>query len=146
MTAKTRCLKHKLLYSVGKMCPKCAQEYRKRYEVHSRDPESVKFYNSKDWKSCRQEVLDFYCGVDIFHLGLTGKIVACGRMTVHHIYPRSKYPSKALNFDNLIPVSMESHKRIHELYDSGQFVEAVAIIEEGKAIYERLRTAPTRDI
>jgi 5-methylcytosine-specific restriction endonuclease McrA len=136
---KYKCLKHKELYEQGERCPKCLSEKRRKYEEKKRDKERARFYQSKDWRIVRQKVIDYYAGVDIWFLGMTGKLKPCLNLTVHHIYEYSKHPSLALAVTNLIPVSAQSHNEIHIYYDSGRFEEAIEIINTGKKRFEGLR-------
>lgn len=136
---KYKCLKHKELYEQGERCPKCLSEKRRKYEEKKRDKERARFYQSKDWRIVRQKVIDYYAGVDIWFLGMTGKLKPCLNLTVHHIYEYSKHPSLALAVTNLIPVSAQSHNEIHIYYDSGRFEEAIGIINTGKKRFEGLR-------
>lgn len=136
---KYRCRKHKLLYEQGEKCPKCLSIKRKEYENNRRDKERARFYQSKDWRVMRQRVIDYYAGVDIWFLGITGKLKPCPNITVHHVYEYSKYPNLALAFSNLIPVSAQSHNEIHTYYDSNRFEEAVEIINTGKKRFEGLK-------
>jgi 5-methylcytosine-specific restriction endonuclease McrA len=136
---KYKCLKHKELYEQGERCPKCLSEKRRKYEEKKRDKERARFYQSKDWRIVRQKVIDYYAGVDIWFLGMTGKLKPCLNLTVHHIFEYSKHPSLALAVTNLIPVSAQSHNEIHIYYDSGRFEEAIEIINTGKKRFEGLR-------
>jgi hypothetical protein len=136
---KVKCLKHKRLHEQGTKCPLCEQARHKRYNDERRDKERSRFYNSKEWRIVRQKVIDYYSGVDLWHLGLTGKLKPCANITVHHIYEYSKYPSLALASSNLITVSAQSHNEIHIYYDSGRFEEALEIINNGKALFEKIK-------
>lgn len=136
---KYKCIKHNLLYEQGERCPECLSIKRKKYEDTKRDKERARFYQSKDWRIMRQKVIDYYAGVDIWFLGITGKLSPCPNITVHHIYEFAKHPSLALAFTNLIPVSSKSHNDIHKYYDEGRFEEALEIINIGKKRFEELK-------
>ncbi len=137
--AKVKCLKHNMLHEQYTKCPKCEALRHKKYEDTKRDKERQKFYQSKEWRIVRQKVIDYYSGVDIWFLGLTGKLKPCPNITVHHVYEFSKYPNLALAFSNLVPVSAQSHNEIHLYYDSGRFEEALEILNTGKKRFEGLR-------
>lgn len=133
--AYSRCAKHHILHETGKRCPKCSQIYNK----NRADRELIKFYQSKDWKLTRDYIINYYCGIDIYALGLNGKIVPCNKLTVHHIITYKDNPSLGLDINNLVPVSDFSHSQIHKLYDSGHKDEAIATINKGREAFEKLR-------
>lgn len=133
--AYSRCAKHHILYETGKRCPKC----RMLNNNKRADKELIKFYQSKDWKMARDYIINYYCGVDIFALGLTGKLTPCNKLTVHHIITLKENPGRGLDYDNLVPVSDFSHSQIHKMYDSGHKDEAIATINKGREAFNRLR-------
>lgn len=132
------CPKCRTIREIGTKCKTCQLRYNKDYNS-KRSKDSKSFYNSKEWFVLRTKVKNYYCCVDIWILGLEGKIVPCQNPIVHHIRERSKYPNLALDFENLICVSSTSHNTIHEWYNTGRFEKALAIINEGKRIYEDIR-------
>lgn len=131
----SRCAKHHILYETGKRCPKCSQIYNK----NRADKELIKFYQSKDWKLTRDYIINYYCGIDIYALGVTGKITPCNKLTVHHITPYKENPGRGLDYDNLVPVSDFSHSQIHKMYDSGKKDEVIKIINRGRGLFNKLR-------
>lgn len=139
--AYSRCSKHHILYETGKRCPKCSQIYNK----NRADKELIKFYQSKDWKMARDYIINYYCGIDIYALGLNGKLTPCNKLTVHHIIPYRENPGRGLDYDNLVPVSDFSHSQIHKLYDSGHKEEAIKTINKGREVFNRLRNGNNKD-
>lgn len=131
----SRCAKHHILYETGKRCPKCSQIYNK----NRADKELIKFYQSKDWKMARDYIINYYCGIDIYALGVNGKIVPCNKLTVHHIITYKDNPSLGLDINNLVPVSDFSHSQIHKLYDSGHRQDAIDTINKGREAFEKLK-------
>lgn len=139
--AYSRCAKHHILYETGKRCPKCSQIYNK----NRGDKELIKFYQSKDWHLTRDYIINYYCGIDIYALGVTGKITPCNRLTVHHIIPYRDNPGRGLDYDNLVSVSDFSHSQIHKLYDCGKKEEAIATINKGREAFEKLRNGNNKN-
>lgn len=136
MTVYTRCMKCHNLYPQGSYCPKCSrknQVYNKK-----RGPET-KFYQSSAWRSIKAEVINYYHKIDIWVLGLTGKIASCPRCITHHIIPYKENKKLGLDFDNLVPVSTASHNMIHSMYDCGQRDKAIEIINKGKQLFEKMK-------
>lgn len=48
-----RCATHGIYSDNEKRCPKCKQDSHKIYDKTSRNKDSAKFYNSKEWKLTR---------------------------------------------------------------------------------------------
>lgn len=89
------------------------------------------FYTSKRWRKLRREILwrdGYMCQISKRY----GKRVDAE--TVHHIYPRDKYPQYQYCRWNLISVSKEVHNRLHDRL-TGE------LTAEGEAL--RSRTPPT---
>lgn len=114
--------------AIKKMCPRCrrvidhAERYckecmarlNKDYDKYVRDKESKDFYNSRSWLKVRKIVLDKYHGLDLYQLKINKRIVYAD--TVHHIEELKDDSSKALDINNLIPVSAATHNYIHSEY------------------------------
>lgn len=130
-----RCSRCQNVHERGIRCPFCV----KKYNTEKRDTARAKFYRTKAWRLMRQKVLDYYCNVDIWMLGLTGKLIPCSRPLVHHIKTYEKHPELALSFNNLICLSSASHNIVHEYYDTGRRQKAVDIIKEGIRRYEEIK-------
>ena len=69
------------------------------------------FYKSKRWRALRESVLrrDGYLCQDAKRYG---KLLAA--QTVHHIFPRGKYPEYAWEPWNLISLSNQAHEAMHD--------------------------------
>lgn len=134
----TRCSKCQTTHPQGTKCPKCATKHNQKY--NKKRGAEVKFYQSTQWKNMRARVIAYYNNIDIWILGLLGTLVPASRTVVHHITPFGEDKSKALDFDNLIPLSTASHNQIHDqFYDTGRREEAIDIIRKGIALFERLK-------
>ena len=73
-----------------------------------------KFYQSAKWKRARRDVIvrDMGCDMGLARHEISGKIV------IHHINPITRddllnFSSKALDLDNLVCVSYDTHQLIH---------------------------------
>lgn len=143
------CSRCRTIHEVGKACPICEARRNKlknkNYNDKKRDKKLQKFYLGKEWSILRSHVLDYYCGVDIWILGLEGRLQPCKRPIVHHIQPYSTNPALALVFSNLCCVSSASHNEIHEYYSSGRYEKAVEIIKQGIAKYEEIKNGQRID-
>lgn len=75
---------------------------------------SNKFYKSKAWRDCRNEIIRRDFGMD---LGVNG-VEINGTIIVHHINPITEqdinsWSPKLFDPENLISVSIETHNIIH---------------------------------
>ena len=84
-------------------------------------------YHTKRWKAKRNKILrrDGYQSQLALRYGkhVQGE-------TVHHIFPRDKYPEYQWQDWNLITLSIKEHNRMHDR-NTGE------LSEEGKALQER---------
>lgn len=74
------------------------------------------FYDTKKWIRLRESVLVAAEYKDQLALR-EGRMLPA--QTVHHIFPRDKYPEYELQRWNLIAVSMETHNLLHNRLDRG---------------------------
>lgn len=130
-----RCSRCHNVHERGIRCPFCVR----KYNTEQRDIKRAKFYRTKAWRDMRQKVIDYYCNVDIWLLGLTGKIIPCSRPLVHHIQTYEKHPELALIFSNLCCLSSASHNIVHEYYDTGRREMAVETLKKGMQQYEEIK-------
>lgn len=135
-----RCSRCHAIHEKGQRCPNCIKLYNDK-----RDKSRSRFYQRKEWHLMRQKVIDYYCNVDIWMLGLTGKLIPCTRPVVHHIQTFEKHPEKALTFSNLVCLSSSSHNTVHEYYDTGRYSRAVKILRDGMAKYEEIKNGQSRN-
>lgn len=70
----------------------------------------MKFYNTKKWLDIRASVLREAKYMDQLRLREGKRVPA---ETVHHIFPRDKYPEYELCRWNLIAISAETHELLH---------------------------------
>ena len=92
------------------------KERHKEYQRHRTDKREQAFYNSKEWKLVRQQVLirdNRLCQLSL----LDNKIVFADM--VHHIIPMKEDESKKLDMDNLISLSNGMHNYVENEYDKG---------------------------
>ena len=85
----------------------------------------MKNYHTERWHTIRRVVMALYGNVDPWALGQHNKIVHPD--TVHHIIPAKENPGLFWSYDNLIPLSRESHREVHELYAMGDDARASTI-------------------
>ena len=80
------------------------EEYRER----------CKFYSSKQWRQVRHTALTRSKGIDIYDYYINGRFTL--GTTIHHIIPRREDKSRQYDIDNLIGLTRDNHKQIHEMY------------------------------
>lgn len=92
-------------------CPKKIKSKIKRTSKYNRDKE---IYWSNEWIETREEIREEQNNIDLFSYYVVGVIkqVEC----VHHIVLINNDYDLVFNINNLIGVSFNSHKCIHELY------------------------------
>lgn len=115
-----------------KICPRCRRqiidasetycdwckerdvERHKEYDRFKRDRKASAFYHSRDWVRLRDHIMMLAGGVDLFELHENQRLVEAD--VVHHIIELEEDWSRRLDAGNLIPLSHQSHVRIHKLY------------------------------
>lgn len=96
------------------------ERYREYQSIRRKDKEQKKyqdFYNDKSWKRIRDAVIADYYGIDILEYYRTGRIIQGGR--VHHIIELSEDWNSRLDICNLIYLTEQNHRRVHEEYKKG---------------------------
>lgn len=114
---KKTCKCGKLINYNEKFCSDCAEQVKKEtayYDHNKRDRESYYFYRSKAWLNTRAVVMERYNGLCLYSLLVEGQIISAD--VVHHITEYSKDKQKALDFNNLIPLSNGVHSMLHSNY------------------------------
>ena len=114
--------------SCGRVHPRgyvCEQKRKRNYE-YKRDREDTGIYKSRSWDKTRTNILEQYHHMCLYSFYVEGKIIKA--TDVHHIVEIFDDDSLAYDEDNLIPLSKEKHRLIHELYK-----------EDKKKIQEELR-------
>lgn len=99
---------------------------RKRKTDYQNAREDTGIYYSNRWRTIRGQVLEKYNHICLYSFYVEGKIIKA--TDVHHIIELNDNSSLAYEEDNLISLSKEKHRLIHELYK-----------EDKKKIQEELR-------
>ena len=99
---------------------------RKRKTDYQNAREDTGIYYSNRWRTIRVQVLEEYNHICLYSFYVEGKIIKA--TDVHHIIELNDNSSLAYEEDNLISLSKEKHRLIHELYK-----------EDKKKIQEQLR-------
>lgn len=103
----------------------CEQKKKRNYE-YKRDREDTEIYKSRSWDKARANILEQYHHMCLYSFYVEGKIIKA--TDVHHIIELNDNSSLAYEEDNLISLSKDKHRLIHELYK-----------EDKKKIQEQLR-------
>lgn len=97
----------------GSTCP-CIKARHKEYDRYSRDRKKKQFYDSSEWRACRQAAIEADGGIDVYLFMEEGKIEAAD--TVHHIIPLQDDWQKRIDINNLMSLSHETHSMIERMY------------------------------
>lgn len=95
------------------------------------------FYKTGDWIKARAKCIQDCCGLDLYSLYVHG-VIEYG-FTVHHIEPINITPELRLTQSNLIYLTESNHQIVHSLYDSGKYVETIALLYSLKERFARGR-------
>lgn len=87
---------------------------KKRDRKKKEDRVDSDIYFSSQWRKLRTDVLEDYHNVCLYTFYKEGRAVAAD--CVHHIVEILEDDSLAYEESNLIPLSYDKHKLIHELY------------------------------
>ena len=138
-----------------KMCPKCQKQidYNQRscegcnsyyeeakkdtskwYDAHNRDKQAKAFYNSQEWLRTREVVLSKYNSLDLYDLYANKKISYAN--TIHHIEELGEAQGKALDIDNLIPLTRSNHDKVHRMYKKNKS-STQRMLKDFKLRYEK---------
>lgn len=89
----------------------------KRKRKTDRTRTDNKIYESKEYRKLRKEVLEDFNYVDVFQFYVNSITVQA--TTTHHIIEILEDESKAIEYDNLIPLNeYASHRLVHKIYKS----------------------------
>ena len=94
----------------------------------SRKDEAI--YKSSKWNNVRFNVMNDYNNICLYTFYKEGRVIAAN--CVHHIVEIMNNETLAYEEDNLIPLSNEKHRLIHELYKKDK-VKAQKELREMKA-------------
>ncbi len=121
----------------GRNCPNCKKERDRKYRKRLKERhELTRIYHTQLWAKCRRNVIIRYLGYDIWLLG-EGVARVPKKIIIHHIAERDEAPELLYDLDNLIPVSEESHREIHQYYETDRQY-ALERIKKGIAEFHRL--------
>ena len=87
---------------------------QKEYDQKIRDKEGKRFLNSVAWQTIRKQTLIRDQGLDVYLFVTEQRIVKADH--VHHIIPRADAPELALDINNLISLSNDTHSYIESQY------------------------------
>ncbi len=104
------CSNCKKRIQVGKSCG-CRH---KEYDREHRNNINSKFYNSREWRRIREVCLIKANYLDEYELCVNNRIVKGS--VIHHIIELEEDKTKALDLNNLICVSAETHNYLHAQY------------------------------
>lgn len=99
-----------------KRCSECEKKYKSFLNENKKVSENEKFYKTNKWKKLSNFVRDKYKGLDLYELKINNKIVKS--KVVHHIIPIKDDPTKKWDLENLIPVSLKTHRFLENLYNT----------------------------
>lgn len=126
----------------GSTCA-CVKEYKKSkdkdYDKNRRDKGRDAFYHSRQWKTAREECIRRHIGIDIYLYYEEGKIVPADM--VHHIETAEQAWEHRMDQGNLIPLSSQSHARIHKRMNEGREREVQEILKGFLKKWERKENA-----
>lgn len=125
MALKKLCRCGKVIEDRTQRCEKCEADYQaykanhaKQYDKQVRRSSGNKpfdaFYKTQKWLTLRMYTKDWYNNIDVYEYYTTGKIIKAE--TVHHIIELKDDFGQCYKFDNLIPMSLKNHSKIHLLY------------------------------
>ncbi|WP_242845741.1 hypothetical protein [Clostridium novyi] len=123
----SRCGRVEIDYN-EKYCKKCLRisnkeqkesykEYKNRRMKDTEERKRQKFYNSKAWISCRDNIKKHQLGLDLIEWS-KGKTVDAD--TYHHIVELKEDYDKRLDKDNIIGLTQSNHLKVHSLMDNSE--------------------------
>lgn len=109
------------------------KEVYKKYKNNRIDEREQRFYNSKEWKQVRDNVISIYKYIDIYAYYKYTEVIPA--TCIHHIVEIKKDWELRLDKNNLISLSDKSHLEIHRrLRDDEK-----EVIKELKEMLERFK-------
>lgn len=111
------CPRCKRIHKQGETCDK-VKERHKEYDKTQRNKARDAFYHSHRWKKIREAIKSKFFGLDAYQW-IVNKVMVKGT-TIHHIIPLADAPEKAMDLNNLILLSEETHNEIHAKYREGK--------------------------
>lgn len=121
MGLKKYCKCGRLIDAAEECCEFCRPErervrleQQKKYNRYKR--QDAEFYKTKDWEEIRAAVLAKYNYLDLYEYFINDKVVSAN--VVHHIEELKNNKDLGMDMNNLIPLSHNTHKKIHKLYNN----------------------------
>lgn len=108
-----RCSRCGKRIEAGTTC-QCLKDRHKEYDKYSRDRRSKQYYNSREWETVREHVLQLDEGIDVYVYMTQGIVIRAD--TVHHIVPLKENWNLRSNEDNLISLNHDTHSMIEQQY------------------------------
>lgn len=96
----------------------CQKQRYQEEDKYTKDDKYKLFYKSKSWRRSRDIAIDFYGGVDIYSLYVTGRLEY--GQTVHHIVPIKDCWEQRTDQANLIYLTESNHQIIHNIMSLGE--------------------------
>ena len=93
------------------------REYKRKRMQDEDEARRQKLYSSRKWRKFREAQIARRFGIDIYEYYTTGKIV--NAEVYHHIRDTKEDWDRRFDSKNVIGVSGENHKKIHDEYDKG---------------------------
>ena len=97
-------------------CPACVSRHMV-YNRRDRDAQAAAFYNSREWRIVRAQVLMRYACLDLYAFYIDNTVITADM--VHHIEELRDCWDKRLDPSNLIPLNSQSHNKISAQYNLG---------------------------
>lgn len=114
----------KVINYTERYCKECSKkieeqkrEKYKDYKKNRKDKKEQKFYSSKAWISCRDNIKKHQLGIDLIEWS-RGRIVDAD--TYHHIVELKEDYNKRLDKDNIIGLTQSNHLKVHSLMDKSE--------------------------
>ncbi len=107
---------------------RCKCNNRRRYQEKKTDD----YYLTKEWDTARSLCIEQCFGLDIFAY-YNDKLIQYGH-TVHHIYPLKDYFSMRKTQKNLIYLTEQNHRRIHNMLKE-DFAGTIKKLEDFKTLF-----------
>lgn len=122
-----RCSRCGKRIETGTTC-QCLKDRHKEYDKYSRDRRSKQYYNSREWETVREHVLQLDEGIDVYVYMTQGIVTRAD--TVHHIVPLKEKWSLRNNVNNLISLNHDTHSMIEQQYrkNKNEMQEALKVI------------------
>ncbi|NKF05293.1 hypothetical protein J1C67_14500 [Clostridium gasigenes] len=96
--------------------------------------EDAHIYNTPEWKRLRKDIHSRYNSVDLWSFYVDGTIKEA--KVIHHIIEINANKELAYDYNNVIPLSVDSHTLIHKLYKTKHKDDVKELLYMFKKMYE----------